>query len=202
MNPEMTAKLEKYMMETGYYDTAAIRRDEGMSNQASAFFAIFGDDNDQKETDKSELLLAAEAHNEDQYQADKADETPAITKTVYVEWPDSDDDLLMVTITETTEQPETAPEVDPTHVENPIKNIRFWKSPDGKDKRVYANTRSGDEGVLYITGNHWHERNSRDGLTPDLWKLVARLCEEHAGKKVWCSVPEADCAILVPIEWL
>lgn len=65
MSEEMKAKLEKYMMETGYYDTAAIRRDEGMDSLDATWFAFFGnDDDDVQETEKSELLQAAEAHNE------------------------------------------------------------------------------------------------------------------------------------------
>lgn len=62
MNAEMTEKLSKYMMETGFYNTRQIRIDEGMSEHAARFMDIFGDDEDTIES-KSEMLEAADAYN-------------------------------------------------------------------------------------------------------------------------------------------
>lgn len=112
MNEEMKAKLAKYMQDNGYYDTMAIRRDEGYSNRAASFFAIFGDDGEGREEERSELLAAADAYNEAKMAAEKAAQ-PAKpqTKTEIVYAPFEDlgqDSIIEVPVSENNEQPESA----------------------------------------------------------------------------------------------
>lgn len=77
MTPEMQEKLSKYMMENGFYNTRAIREDEGMSAAQARFMDIFGDSEDDEPEVKSEILQAAEAHNQALVDGIKAAEAKA-----------------------------------------------------------------------------------------------------------------------------
>lgn len=70
MDDQMKQELEKYMQPNGYYDTAAIRRDEGYSAQAAFSWSIYSDDDDQQET-RSARVQAAEDYNDAKAEAEK-----------------------------------------------------------------------------------------------------------------------------------
>lgn len=81
METNIAEQLKKYMRENGYYDTAAIREDEGMSKKAALFMDIFGGRTEDETEEKSELLAAAVAYNEAKMAADqKADVETILAK--------------------------------------------------------------------------------------------------------------------------
>lgn len=86
MNEEMKAKLEKYMQENGFYNTRQIRVDDGMSIHKAKWFDMFGDTEDSVEENKSELLLAAIAYNEEKMDADEAAARDANTADAVLEY--------------------------------------------------------------------------------------------------------------------
>lgn len=62
-----------------------------------------------------------------------------------------------------------------------IKDVKIWNGrvdrKTGKPEvRIYIHTDDNREGVIYRTGNPWHEKNSRDGnLTIADWEEAEKL---------------------------
>lgn len=85
MNEEMKAKLAKYMKTNGYYDTEAIRIDEGASRSKARFLDIFGGGDEDTPEVESELLAAAKAYNEakmNEQDKNSSDDNVELTFTV------------------------------------------------------------------------------------------------------------------------
>lgn len=91
MNEEMKQKLEKYLMANGYYDTRAIRRDEGYDELTVTFLEFFSNDLDQPEK-RSELLEAAVKHNDAKYEHDKEEKQRIFTAEKVMEEAINSDD--------------------------------------------------------------------------------------------------------------
>lgn len=174
MNEEMKAKLAKYMQDNGYYDTMAIRRDEGYSNRAASWFAIFGDDGEGREEERSELLAAADAYNEAKMAAEKAAQ-PAKpqTKTEIVHAPFADlgqDSIIEVPVSESTQQPQTFTIY--TGEEFEVEGIRFFvrETQRGDVYLLIPGGYSRDyEGQYWETGEDYNIRRlfESDELGPD-----------------------------------
>ncbi len=61
-----------------------------------------------------------------------------------------------------------------------IKDINVWndrnRNRNDKEWRVYVKTDDGREGCLYLTGNRWHEKGSREGnLTDEEWEAAKAI---------------------------
>lgn len=80
-----------------------------------------------------------------------------------------------------------------------IKQIKVWYDRSIRDKskreyRVYATAADGREGCLYLSGNRWHAKGTRDGdLTEEEWAEARRIsfAFSRSGKN-WSTVWENE----------
>ena len=80
-----------------------------------------------------------------------------------------------------------------------IKQIKVWYNRTIRDKakreyRVYVSTRDGREGCLYLTGNRWNAKGSREGdLTAEEWAEAQRISFAFSSSgKSWSTVWENE----------
>jgi len=69
-----------------------------------------------------------------------------------------------------------------------ITDIRFWKSSNNTDKRIYITFSDGTEGCYYYTGNFYHGKGSLENMTEEEKHEAYEKCCSFYGIKGWRSL--------------